>query len=71
MKNVPDYELSVGYTIHDNENGEIIKVEPDIDNLGCVQITGYDETHILIPPEMALLVSQALERCARDILNKK
>jgi hypothetical protein len=70
MKDVPNYELSVGYTIYDNENGEIIKVEPDPDDLGCVQITD-DETHILIPPEMALLVSQALERCARDILNKK
>jgi len=71
MKDVPNYELSVGYTIYDNENGGIIKVGPDPDDLGCVQITAYDETHILIPPEMALLVSQALERCARDILNKK
>ena len=68
--NSPLYQLECQYKIHDNENGECITVGPDADGLNCVEIIDGD-TRILLPPEMALFVADAITRCVEDMLKDK
>lgn len=68
MTVVPKFELNVVRHIYDNENGGCIKVGPDSDGLGLVEIDGgEDYGRIVVQPQHAILLAKAIEDCAKEM----
>lgn len=66
---VPKYETDVIRRVHDNGTGRNIEVKPDGDGLGLVEIDGGDDYgRITLPPEMALMVADAIGKCALETI---
>ena len=52
------------------------EIGPDRDGLGCVEIRYLDENkkiaeRMTFPPEMAIVLSDALQQCARELKETK
>ena len=63
------YEIEVVRKVFDNENGMHIKVRPDCDGLGLVEIEGGEEYGgcLRVSPQHAVFLAAAIERCAFDM----
>ena len=65
------YTLEPEYKVWDEENGVYVKVAPDADGLGCIEIS-YEESgsvdRISVPPAMALLIAEAIKRIAEHMI---
>ena len=62
------FEIEVVRKVFDNEIGKHLKVQPDCDGLGLVEIDGGDEYgRIVIQPQHALFLARAIEQCAIDM----
>lgn len=69
--NVPQFELESHFKVYDNENKEIIKIGTDRDGHGldCVKIIDGDIT-LVMPPDQALLVAEAIKRVALELKDR-
>lgn len=62
------YEIEVVRKVFDNVCGTHLKVQPDTDGLGLIEIDGGEEYgRIVICPQHALFLSSAIEACAIDM----
>ena len=66
---VPQFELESHFKVYDNENGEFMNIGPDRDGLDCVEIIDGDIT-LVMPPEQALLVAEAIKRVALELKSR-
>jgi hypothetical protein len=56
--------------VHDNTLGTLIKIGPDSDGLGLVEIDGGDEYgRMVMEPELALLVADAIRKTAEEMMH--
>lgn len=62
----PRYEIETHQMIHDNQNGECIKVGPDRDGLGLIEII-QSENNLVITVEQAELLAKALNVCVNSM----
>ena len=64
------YEIEVERKVFDNENGAHIKVGPDRDGLGLIQIEGGDDfgKGLILAPELALVLAEAIAATAKEML---
>lgn len=64
------YEIEVVRKVFDNEHGEHVKVGPDCDGLGLVEIDGGEHYGgcIRILPQHAILLAAAIEASAKEML---
>jgi len=70
-----NYELETVREIWDNKTGGRFEVGPDRDGLDLVEIRGKDsrdiiEQRIVMQPEEAKLVAEALLNCSTELINK-
>lgn len=70
------FETEVHRKVYDNEHGNNIVVRPDRDGLdlveACIEEQGLMTSHyIVMPPEQALLVAEAITQCALELLKKE
>lgn len=62
------YETEVHRRVFHNRQGWHIKVGPDADGLGLVEVDGRsDAGRIVITTEMACLVADAMRQCAEEL----
>ena len=71
MNKTSPYTTEIQYKVWDVENQQFIQVAPDVDGLGCVEVSylhsGIVE-RITMPPEMAPLVAEAIKKVAEHII---
>lgn len=69
---VPRYEVEVSRRVCDNDNGGHIKVGPDCDGLGLVEIDGGEDFGgaIRLYPEMAIVLARAILAAAEEMTVK-
>lgn len=68
---IGQFETDIQRVVHDNENGWNVKVLPDRDGLGLLEIEGGDEFgRLMLPANMAVHVAKAVHDCARELLNR-
>lgn len=66
-----DYTLETQYNIFDYENCIHWLIAPDRDSLECVEIRDNDPnypTRLVIPPSLALVLAEAIKKCAEDLI---
>lgn len=64
----PNYETDVVRIVHDNEHGTNIKIKPDSDGLGLVEVDGgADYGRVVVAPALALHVAAAIRACAIEM----
>ena len=68
------YSVETLRQVWDDEHGEVIcEVGPDSDALQCVQISRRESMtnriidRIVLPPEAAMKLAEAIEACAREM----
>jgi hypothetical protein len=70
------YSMEQVVRIYNDENSDFYEVGPDPDGLGCVNIRyndgdKYSEvSEVLCPPEMALLIAEAIKIVANNMINR-
>lgn len=63
------YEVAVNRVVYDNTNGTSIKVQPDSDGLGLLEIDGgKDFGRIVLDADMALSLASAIVETAQEII---
>lgn len=76
MNKTSQYSIEIQYKVRDNENQQFIQVAPDAAGFGCVEVAYIkggivDRTdRITMPPEMALLVADAIKRIAEHMIEQ-
>lgn len=67
---VKPYEIETFRKVFDNENGASIKIGPDTDGLGLIEIDGGEDfgRGVRVSPEMALVLAEAIKRAAQEML---
>ena len=74
MNKTSPYTTEIYYKVWDNENQQFIQVAPDAAGFGCIEVAYIkgsivDRTErITIPPEMALLVGEAIKKVAEHMI---
>lgn len=66
-----DYTLEAQYKIYDHEHGIDWLIAPDRDSLGLVEIRDNDPnypTRLAITPQLALVLGEAIKKCAEDMI---
>ena len=66
-----DYTLETQYKIYDHEHGIDWLIAPDRDSLECVEIRDNDPnypTRLAITPQLALVLAEAIKKCAEDLI---
>jgi len=77
MNKTSQYSTEIQYKVRDNENQQFIQVAPDAAGFGCVEVAYIkdgiiDRTdRITMPPEMALLVAEAIKKVAEHIITNE
>lgn len=77
MNKTSQYSIEIQYKVWDNENQQFIQVAPDAAGFGCVEVAYIidgivDRTdRINMPPEMALLVAEAIKKVAEHIIDNE
>jgi hypothetical protein len=62
------YTLERVYKVFDNESGAMIKISPDVDGLGLIELDGGDDYgRLTLPPELAGIVGHAILHCCDDV----
>lgn len=74
MNNSP-YTIEIQYKVWDTENKQFIEIAPDADGFGCVEVSQkhggvVDRIRITMPPEMALMVADAIKRLAEHMIEQ-
>ncbi len=62
-----DYILETQYKI----SNSALSIRKDDQGFGCVQICDYDNidpTVLVLPPELALVLAEAIKKCAEDLI---
>jgi hypothetical protein len=63
-----DYETDIVHVVWNNKLGSKITVSPDGDGLGLIEVRHSDhEESLVMTPEEARLVAEAMLACAEDI----
>jgi len=69
VTNTPEFEIEVVRKVFDNEHGSHIKVGPDLDGLGLVEIDGgKDYGRIVVPPKHAIWLAKAITATAEEMM---
>lgn len=74
MNKHSQYSTEIQYKVWDVENQQFIQVAPDAAGFGCIEVAYIkggivDRTdRITMPPEMALLVAEAIKKVAEHII---
>jgi hypothetical protein len=66
-----DYTLETQYKIYDHDCWPMWLIAPDRDSLGCVEIRDNDPnlpTRLTIAPKLALVLAEAIKKCAEDLI---
>jgi hypothetical protein len=63
------YEIEVTRKVFDNDLGAHVRVQPDVDGLGLVEIDGLEEYggRICAAPQLAMHLARAIEACALEM----
>ena len=66
------FEMETLREIWNDMDKSIVEIGPDRDGLGCVEVRYRDEDskikeRLSFPPDQALMVAAALERCAMEM----
>lgn len=72
MNNSP-YTIEIQYKVWDTENKQFIEIAPDTAGLGCIEVSqkcGSVVDRITMPPEMALMVADAIKRLAEHMIEQ-
>lgn len=74
MNKTTPYSTEIQYKVWNNEKQRFIEIAPDVDGLGHVEVSylhsGIVE-RITMPPEMALLVAEAIKKVAEHIITNE
>jgi hypothetical protein len=68
---VNDYILETQYKICGSNDEAIWLVAPDEAGFKCVEISDDDPHHptrLVIPPSLALVLAEAIKKCAEDLI---
>ena len=74
MNKHSQYSTEIQYKVWDVENQQFIQVAPDAAGFGCIEVAYIkggivDRTdRITMPPEMALLVAEAIKKVAEHMI---
>lgn len=71
--NAPQYSLKPEYKVWDEENKEHISISMDAGGYGCVCVTQKScsiTDQISMPPQMALLVAEAIKHVAEHLIKE-